>query len=315
MFNMIRSSFVNHDSRIAILDQFHNNQAFMRNNFSFSESLKCLDKKVTKHFVYFYFPMLLSYAGIFVGMEVFFPDRQIYYFEYVMLTVFIHAQAFQLLAYSKLIRFQLKLFNLIITEKLDQNGEEKFRKTILLIFEFAERVNKTFAASLLSAMVYVYLSLLGNLYWFFLCVFEKGYAQMSGKRYLYVNTKANKKNNWAEGILCIYPSVVVILSLGHTNFKVERTLKKTFSKVATCRINTKMKEDIFIFLLRKDFQLNAYRFYNVGFLSVLEVSRAVALRIYLIFWTFQQMNALVFSLLMIILSFQVEDFKHRHILQ
>lgn len=311
---MIRSSFANHDSRIAILDQFHNNQAFMRNNFSFSESLKCLDKKVTKHFVYFYCPMLLSYAGIFVGMEVFFPDRQIYYFEYVMLTVFIHAQAFQLLAYSKLVRFQLKLFNLIKTEELDQHGEEKFRKTILLIFEFAEKVNKTFAASLLSAMVYVYLSLLGNLYWFFLCVFEKGYAQMSGKRYFYVNTKANK-NNWAEGILCIYPSVVVILSLGHTNFKVEKTLKRTFSKVATCRINTKMKKDIFIFLLRKDFQLNAYRFYNVGFLSVLEVSCAFALLMLSISWEFQQMSALVFSLLMIILSFQVEDFKDRHILQ
>lgn len=43
------------------------------------------------------------------------------------------------------------------------------------------------------------------------------------------------------------------------------------SKVATSKIQEPLKEDILILLLRKGFQLNAFRF-KVGFPSVLEVS-------------------------------------------
>lgn len=143
---MIRSSFANHKNKVQILVQFHNNQEFMQNNFSFKGSLKCLDKKLTKPFCYFFCAMLVSYAGIILFMELYFSDQRLYFIQYVLLTVFMHAQAFQILAYSKLIRFQLELFNSIATEDLDQKGEEKFRRTLLLIFEFSDQTNKTFSS-------------------------------------------------------------------------------------------------------------------------------------------------------------------------
>lgn len=76
----------------------------------------------------------------------------------------------------------------------------------------------------------------------------------------------------AEVISYGFPSVIVILSFGYFNFATEKTLRKTISKILTTPIQEHLKEDISIFLLCKDFQLNAYKFYNVGFASVSQVS-------------------------------------------
>lgn len=117
--------------------------------------------------------MFFSYAGIIYCMELFLPGHEFYCAQYVMLTFIIHAQAFQILVYSKMIRFQLTLFNSIKTEELDMQKQENFEKALLLIFNFAEKVNETFSASLLTVMIYVYMSLLENLHWFLMGVLQR----------------------------------------------------------------------------------------------------------------------------------------------
>lgn len=93
---------------------------------------------------------------------------------------------------------------------------------------------------------------------------------------IFLNTKAYELTG-AEAIFYGYPSGIIILSFGYTNFRIEETRKQTLSKVATSKIRKSIKEDIFIFLLHKDFQLNAFKF-NVGFLSVSEVSFLMILK-------------------------------------
>lgn len=158
-----------------ILSLFHKNQDFMLTNFSSQKSTESVDKSVTKHFFYFFSAMLVSYTGMTVCCLIFWPNLKFWCAQYVVMKIVIHAQTFQILAYSKLIRFQLELFNEIATDQLDLNEQENFRKTLFMIFDFAEKVNKTFSASLLLVMSYFYMSFLSDLHWIFMSVFEKTY--------------------------------------------------------------------------------------------------------------------------------------------
>lgn len=56
----------------------------------------------------------------------------------------------------------------------------------------------------------------------------------------------------------MYLSIIVILSLAYTNFRIEKIVKKIILKVATGGIPAPIKEDISILLLRKDFKLNVF---------------------------------------------------------
>lgn len=155
-----------------ILFEFHKNQEFMLRKFSARESTESLSKSVKKFFCCFFFLMLGSYAGITVTFWIIWPDFKLWCAQYVVMTFIIHAQSFQILAYSKLIHFQLKIFNVIAIEKLDLKGQEDFRKTLLTIHEFSEKVNRTFAAPLLAVISYFYISVLSNLHWFFMSLFN-----------------------------------------------------------------------------------------------------------------------------------------------
>lgn len=155
-----------------ILYQFHRNQEFMLKFYSPRKSTESIHESVTKHFYYFFSAMLASYAAIVVTFRIYWPDWKLYCVQYVVMTFIIHAQSFQILAYSKLIRFQMKLFNSIATEKLSFKGQEEFRSSLLLIFEFVQKVNNTFSASLLAVMCYVYMSVLSNLHWSFMSLVE-----------------------------------------------------------------------------------------------------------------------------------------------
>lgn len=163
-------SIKHHNDKISSLYQFQNNQDFILKNFSLVEEPKSLEKCITIFFIQYFCVMLASYIGIIICMGTFLPDEKLYCAQYVVLTFVIHAQSFQILAYSKLITFQLKLFNAIDTKQLDKIGQKKFKNTLFSVFEFADKVNRIFSASLLTALFYVYMSLLGNLHWFFMSI-------------------------------------------------------------------------------------------------------------------------------------------------
>lgn len=165
----------------------------MLKNFSFQEGVvKSLNKSDTKHFLYFFSAMLGSYAGIAITLRIWWPDLKFYCAQYVVLTFIIHAQSYQILAYSKLIRFQLKEFNNIVIEQLELKGQESLRKKLLKIFEFVEKVNKTFSPSLLIIMAYFYMSVLSNFHWLSMSLFE--FAHLSGK-YIHICNIFNKKHS------------------------------------------------------------------------------------------------------------------------
>lgn len=166
---------------MAILTQFHKNFEFIQKRFFPLKNPKSLNKSVSIQFCCLFSVLLISSIGIIICMQLYFPDEKLYSLQYIMLTVLVQAQSFQILAYSKLIRFQLKLLTSIAAESLDLNGQESLRKAFLMVFDCAEKINEIFSFALLSTMFWMYLSLLGNLYSSFVCIIIDEYAQLIGR--------------------------------------------------------------------------------------------------------------------------------------
>lgn len=178
---MLFTSSANHVNKIEILDQFRKNQNYIKFNFPMDDRSQNLKKCVTKLFLRFFTAMLFSYIGVAFCTLLFFPEGKLYCAQYILLTAFIHAQSFQIFAYSKMISFQLKHLNFVIFERFDVNAQEIFRKALMQVFTFVDQTNKTFSAALLTAMFWLYLTFLDNLYFLCFCAFEKGIAEMTCK--------------------------------------------------------------------------------------------------------------------------------------
>lgn len=72
--------------------------------------------------------------------------------------------------------------------------------------------------------------------------------------------------------MCISPNILIFACFGCANLKIQSALKTSIAEIATSKIPEETKEDILIFVFRKNFQLTSYNFFSCSFSMMTRVS-------------------------------------------
>lgn len=220
---------------------------FMFDNFGISMNLREFHSKIVKYFSCFVVTLFLSYVliikeswiqvNILLSVVIYFALCHLVAIKLILLLIFVVA-----------IEQRLKLMRKLERTLNQQNFDANQLKTALMqILELIELTNDYFKPCFVQLMTTIYFCLVTNFYWISL-----GIVSFLSPPVL------------IESLICfIAPNIIILLILADRDRKLKRTLVEIIATFATSKCQ--LKEDLLLFLLRKQFSFSAFKLVNIGY--------------------------------------------------
>lgn len=190
-----------------------------------------------------------------------------------------YIQSFQIYMFMKAIVYRLNLIIEILEIQSDLNViQHRIRNRIphnllhikmllIRIYEIIQLFNESFGLSMIGVIIEVYASVLVNIYWLHIGFLNVPFASIHGNKHIITQEQFHVMLLCfvTDVILFLGPTLITLISLAHCGFTIERLFQQIISSLTKLNEHQTIVNEIFLCILRKNFEVGPYDMFKINY--------------------------------------------------